>query len=203
MEPAFAETTGISSRGKIGATFLKCKGGNGMTNSRSRTHPARTATATGVGPLGHLTAAALRRMVPPQIHERGVQYANDGAIVDIAWRGTVLHAAVQGSDDEPYLVDVRRITRGRAAGTLVARCTCPYMEEWDDGWCKHIIAVLLVAMRDPAAIPNQPTVAGLLASLDRTALVRLVDWLVARDPILYDDLAAHLRRVRGKPPVMQ
>ena len=168
---------------------------------RRETRSSPLSATTDIGPLGHLSAAALRAMVPPQIHERGVQYANDGAVVAIAWRGTVLHAAVEGSADEPYRVDVRRITRGRAAGTLEARCTCPYMEEWDEGWCKHIIAALLVARRDPAAVPHEPTLAQLLAPLDRTALVRLADWLVARDPILYDDLAAHLHRVRGKSSI--
>jgi uncharacterized Zn finger protein len=134
--------------------------------------------------LAGLTERTVEHLVDPRIHARGVRYARDGAVVEIAWRGEVLHAAVQGSEDEPYQVAVE--ARG---DRLAVECECPYFEDQGGAWCKHIVATLLVALAARGAIPSQPTVAELLAPLDRDALAWLVEHLVELDPGLYDSLA--------------
>lgn len=153
--------------------------------------PRRRTPARNAHPFGTLTPGTVRALVPEAVYARGVRYAEVGAVVALTWRGAELHAAVEGSAEAPYRVAVRRVARGRAAGaldTLAAVCTCPYMSEWD-GWCKHVVAVLLVASGDPDGTPRQPTVAELVAAHDRAALVRLLGALVERAPELYDLVA--------------
>jgi uncharacterized Zn finger protein len=132
-----------------------------------------------------LTEDALRGLVPPKIFARGDDYWERGTVVEIAWRGDVLHADVQGSDYDPYHIVVE--ARG---DRLTAACDCPYMDEWGEGaWCKHVVAALLFALRSGEYVSQHPTVAELLATLDRDALVRLVETLVETAPGLYDVVA--------------
>jgi uncharacterized Zn finger protein len=149
---------------------------------RRRPSPPSDDTA-GAERLGGLTERALVGLVPPQIFERGKTYYARGAVAEIAWRGDVLHADVEGSEVEPYHV----IARARG-DRLTATCDCPYFEEWG-AWCKHVVAVLLTALRDGAAIPDRPTVSALVAPLQRDALVRLVETLVEQAPPLYQVVA--------------
>ena len=142
--------------------------------------PTRHEPAAASTRLGGLTERALAALVPPQVHKRGVDYCRRGAVVDIAWRGDVLHAAVQGSDYEPYRV------MARARGDRIeATCDCPYGEEWG-GWCKHVVATLLVAIRGGDDVPTRPTIPELVAPLDRQALVRVLEEMVAEAPELYE-----------------
>ena len=142
--------------------------------------PARHEPATPSTRLGGLTERALASLVPPQVHKRGVDYCRRGAVVDIAWRGEMLHAAVQGSEYEPYRVTVRM--RG---DRLDAACDCPYGEQWG-GLCKHVVATLLVAIRGGDEVPTRPTIPELVAPLDREAIVRVLAEMVVEAPELYE-----------------
>ena len=157
-----------------------------MTPSRGRT-TASTASASSA--LGGMSERALREMVPAAIFERGSAYHRRGAVIEAAWRGEALHAAVQGSEDEPYRVAVR--LRG---DRVEAACDFPYGESWD-GWCKHVVAVLLTALHDPDAISRQPTIPELVAPLDRATLVRLLATVVEEAPEVYELVADVLGRV--------
>lgn len=149
---------------------------------RRRADSASRGEATDA-PLGGLTESALRRLVPARIFERGVGYLESGAVLEAAWRGDELHAAVQGSEMEPY-----RVVAEARGDRVTAACDCPYGDEWGD-WCKHIVAMLLLAVRDAAAIPRLASTRELVARLDRDALARLVETLVELDPELYDEVA--------------
>src|SRR3712207_2787731 len=95
-----------------------------------------------------LSIDAIRRGAgSPEVFQRGEAYRKRGAVTKATLRedGTILTADVEGSETEPYEVIVRFDRRG---GIDDAECTCPYGEEWD-GWCKHIVAMLLLALHSP------------------------------------------------------
>jgi uncharacterized Zn finger protein len=160
-----------------------------MTPSRRHT----SASADPASPaLGGLSERALREMVPAAIFERGSAYRRRGAVLDVAWRGEALHAAVQGSEDEPYRVAVR--LRG---DRVEAACDCPYGES-REGWCKHVVAVLLTALHDADVIPRRPTIPELVAPLDRATLVRLLEAMVEEAPDVYELAADVLGRLASR-----
>ena len=49
-----------------------------------------------------LTEAAVRELARPQSYDRGENYYDEGAVVEIIQRGETLRAAVEGSQYEPY-----------------------------------------------------------------------------------------------------
>jgi len=129
--------------------------------------------------LDLLTEPRIRALAPERIFLRADAYCRRGAVLRVALRGDDLHAEVAGSADEPYAV--RITTRG---DRIVARCDCPYAEEWGER-CKHVVAVALAVARHRIEIESEPTVRELLAPLDRRSLARLVETLVEGDDRLY------------------
>ena len=111
--------------------------------------------------------AAVRRLATREVFARGEAYARGGAVGPLTLRGGTLQAQVAGSELTPYEVAIEL----GAGGVVAASCTCPYAFE---GWCKHIVAALLVYLHDPAAVSPRPALAALLATLDREQLLRLV-----------------------------
>ncbi|MGB4869984.1 MAG: SWIM zinc finger family protein [Candidatus Promineifilaceae bacterium] len=77
--------------------------------------------------------------------ERGRGYFRDGSVSDMARRGNLITAFVQGNDYEPYRVQVTLADFGIAETS----CTCPYEQ---GGICKHIVATLLTAIHQPETI---------------------------------------------------
>jgi len=88
------------------------------------------------------TEADIRAGANSQSFSRGMSYYRDGAVIELARRGAVITAAVEGSDYAPYAITVKLDADGGIAG---ADCTCPYDY---DGYCKHIVAVLLAVLHD-------------------------------------------------------
>jgi uncharacterized Zn finger protein len=103
-----------------------------------------------------LTEAAVRDLSRPQSYDRGTNYHDEGAVVDIVQRGETIRAAVEGSQYEPYKV---RIDLDET-GVVDTRCSCPYDH---GGICKHRVAVLLAYVRDPDEIEHRPPVSELIA----------------------------------------
>jgi superfamily II DNA or RNA helicase len=67
-------------------------------------------------------------------------YARSGRVMIRSSAGEVVRADVEGSESEPYRVQLTRDSGGKRPGLGVS-CTCPYFE---DGLpCKHIWAVIL------------------------------------------------------------
>ncbi len=97
------------------------------------------------------------------------------------WRSSVSAyggPALQGGEERPYRVTVRRVVRGREAGA--PRCPAP-------------------PRAAPAEVARQAPVPALVAPLDRAAPVRLLDGLVEGAPELYDvvaDAVGRLARAR-------
>ena len=124
--------------------------------------------------------------IAPSTFARGEGYFHDGAVLHVTERGDHYFGAVQGSDDEPYQVQVHLSDEGIEAWT----CSCP--NEWD-GACKHVVAVLLMVLHADDEIDVRPPLDTLLPDLDAPQLRRLVLDLVAQEPALADVVEQAIR----------
>ena len=134
-----------------------------------------------VGFLSFLTEALVRQYASPESFRRGQEYFQDGAVISLVRRGSVLQAEVEGSQPEPYRVRVV----ADAAGLTEASCDCPY--DWG-GWCKHIVAALLACVHEPESVEERPTVEEMLSGLNREQLLGLLLRLADGDPSVADVL---------------
>ncbi len=135
---------------------------------------------------------AIRARAASKVFARGQEYCRAGAVLSLARSGNTLHAQIAGDDEEPYDV----VILWPASGNLVqAECNCLYAEEWE-GWCKHIVAVLL-AYSAAASVVEQKPLEDLLASLDRLALQRLVLALAHDNTTIYQAIAQLLIEHNG------
>jgi uncharacterized Zn finger protein len=137
-----------------------------------------------------ITEAAVRRLARTQSFERGENYYERGAVVDLERRGDTLRGRVEGSQYEPYRVDITLDETGIAD----TACSCPYDH---GGICKHRVAVVLTYIRDPETIEERPAVTELLTDLDREALSDLLTDLLADRPELVADVERRLKRRRA------
>jgi len=143
-----------------------------------------------MGQTPDLTEAAVRRLARPQSFERGENYYEQNAVIEIRRRGETLQADVEGSQYEPYRVRIEL----DETGVVETTCSCPYDH---GGNCKHNVAVLLTYIRDPETVTQRPPVAELLADLNRETLATLLVDLVDDHP----DLAEWLEReIEARPP---
>jgi len=126
-----------------------------------------------------LTEATLRRYANAQSFQRGDAYYRAGAVINPTQRGNTLQAEVEGSRAEPYQV---RLTFDEG-GVTSADCTCAYNFE---GWCKHIVATLLVCLRQPETVAERPPLEALLDRLEPAQLRQLVQALAAEQPALLE-----------------
>lgn len=132
-----------------------------------------------------LSEATLREYASADSLQRGTEYYRHGAVTALTQRGMTLEAEVEGSEPEPYRV---RVTFD-ANGVSEATCTCPY--DWG-GWCKHIVAALLAALKEPASIDERPPLEQVLSGLDRETLQDLVLYLVQQNPHLADTVEGRI-----------
>ena len=85
-------------------------------------------------------------------------------------------------------------------GIRSAECTCPYDF---GGYCKHIVALLLVYVHRPKEFAARQAPADLLAELSRDDLLALMTKLLERQPDLYDWVQAAISvpsKDKAKPP---
>ncbi len=143
-------------------------------------------------PLPNVTEASIRQHASSDSYHRGREYYEQGAVVRVVHRDQQLHAEVEGSQYEPYRVQITY----DAGGITQALCTCPYI--WG-GWCKHIVATLLAALYSPTTVEERPPVRTLLAGLEREQLQALLSHLVEQQPALADVVEAQVHRVRSQP----
>jgi uncharacterized Zn finger protein len=101
--------------------------------------------------LPNITIAILKRSTTDTSFDRGERYFHSGAVTGVTLRQQTLHTEVEGNEARPYQVTVT-FDQG---GITEAHCSCPYSFE---GWCKHIVATLLVCIRQPEAIEERPRI---------------------------------------------
>ncbi|MCK4299164.1 MAG: SWIM zinc finger family protein, partial [Planctomycetes bacterium] len=139
-----------------------------------------------------LSEAAVRQQATAESFRRGENYYRQGAVVSLVLRGNVLQTEVEGSQYEPYRVRVS-FDEG---GITSAVCSCPY--DWG-GWCKHIVAALLVCLDDPEEIEVRPALDELLADLDREELQSLLLHLATGDPYVADEIEGQIALLQSTP----
>jgi len=122
-----------------------------------------------------LSEANIRKQAGEGSFERGRDYYGNGAVLSLTRRGQVIHSEVAGSEYEPYRVWINFDKGGLRSG----ECSCPY--DWG-GWCKHIVAALLACLHEPETLVERPSLADMLAPLEREQLQELVQRLVRDDP---------------------
>ena len=139
------------------------------------------------------TEAQIRENANPQSYQRGADYARQGAVVSLVLRGNTLEAEVEGSGPEPYQVSVS-FSNGEFKATI---CDCEYDY---DGWCKHIVAALLTALRSPEAIDERTPTAELLTNRTLEELHDLLRTLTEKHPKIADDIEKWARKKRQSRP---
>jgi uncharacterized Zn finger protein len=144
-------------------------------------------------PLLKLTEAIIRQHASLESYERGSDYYHRGAVHSVLHRGQQLQAEVEGSQYEPYHVQIT-LDAGGVAGAI---CTCPY--DWG-GWCKHIVATLLACIREPKTVEERPSIESLLAGLDREQLQALVLKLAEHQPHLANEVEMQVPSLQLRPP---
>ncbi len=127
----------------------------------------------------------MRRNVTSEILKRGDDYRRSGAVENVVLRDDALSALVQGNEYKPYRV---RILLGKRE-IKSADCNCPYGEEWE-GWCKHIVAVLLYCVYSAESVEEGRPLQEALAPLDRDALQALLLQLAETQPDLVEEIAS-------------
>ena len=135
-----------------------------------------------------LSETTIRRHASAQSFERGQQYYRSGSVGSLVQRGQVLSASVEGSEVEPYRVQINL----DPGGITQATCTCPYDYE---GWCKHIIATLLTCLYQPEDIEQRPELTQLLADLNRNQLQTILENLADTEPEWLEAIEAQITQL--------
>jgi uncharacterized Zn finger protein len=120
----------------------------------------------------------IRQNSTDQSFNRGQEYARSQSVGELIWRDRVLRAYVAGTSR--YRVAINFNNQEVQSAT----CTCPY--EFG-GWCKHIVAVLLVGMEQPN-IEERAGLTQMLERLDLEQTRKLLHNLVAKAPDLIEQI---------------
>lgn len=123
-----------------------------------------------------ISESVIRQNASDKSFERGKEYARSRSVRDLVLRDQTLQASVAGSTY--YRVSIGFIDRG----IQTAKCSCPYDF---GGWCKHIVAVLLVGMEKPH-IEERPSLVEMLEKIDLEQTRKLLHNLTTQSPDLVD-----------------
>jgi uncharacterized Zn finger protein len=129
--------------------------------------------------IPQISEFTIRRYANAKSFQRGEAYYEAGAVNAITQRGNLLQADVAGTQARPYHVNLSF----DSSGLTSVSCTCDYDL---DGWCKHIVATMLVCARNSENIEQRPTLEELLEYLDHIQTQRLLQELVAQYPPLIE-----------------
>jgi uncharacterized Zn finger protein len=138
--------------------------------------------------IANLDETTLRYHATDKSFQRGEAYYQQGAVVDLCQRGNCLCGEVEGNEVEPYHVTIQF----DAGGVTEAECTCEYSFE---GWCKHIVAVVLTCIRKPEKIHQRLSLNELLDRLNHVQTQTLVQELVAREPDLLTQIDRFVNKI--------
>ncbi|AFZ24192.1 hypothetical protein Cylst_1944 [Cylindrospermum stagnale PCC 7417] len=138
----------------------------------------------------------IRRHANTKSFQRGEAYYEGGAVVTVTQRGNLLSSEVEGSEAKPYHVCLNLADDGLKLGS----CTCDYNFE---GWCQHIVATMLVCVRQPELIEQRPSLEQLLDCLDHIQTQRLLQELVAEHPPLIEAIDQHVSWMIDPTPKKQ
>lgn len=123
----------------------------------------------------------IQEMTDSGSFSRGRTYFRQGAIVDPVLTGDTISAGCWGSETNPYRVQATLARKD--AKDRVPRdcdCTCPR-----GGFCKHIVALLLTWIDDPAAFEERLPLRESLAGRSKDDLIAIIERMVEHDPELH------------------
>ncbi|MGI0493823.1 SWIM zinc finger family protein [Alkalinema pantanalense CENA528] len=143
-------------------------------------------------PKPQITESMLKSHSTAQSFDRGQDYYRSEAVVEIIQRGGVLQALVEGSEYEPYCVQLTI----DAGGIRQATCTCQYDYE---GWCKHIIAVGLTCIHNSEQIETGRTIEEILEPFNLEQVKQLVVELVKDDPQIINNIELITIQLEARP----
>lgn len=138
------------------------------------------------------TEADIRAGATAPSFENGEIYRYSGRVSDAIRRGNLLTAEVAGSDFAPYKVAIT-LADGGSIGR--ATCTCPY--DWG-GFCKHIVAVLLMALKKDA-VTVKPDMDTLLAGLTEAQLRRIIRAVAEGQPAFVAAIEQEIEWLKTTP----
>ncbi len=146
-------------------------------------------------PLPHLSDASVRAGSTPQSYQRGQDLYQRGAISSATIQETTLRGQCEGSMVPYYSVQVEL----DKAGVRTATCTCDYVY---DGYCKHIVALLLAFIHEPEQFAQQRSPKDMIAPLGRDDLAAILTKLLRNHPDLTNEVetALTLLNQKGKTP---
>jgi uncharacterized Zn finger protein len=142
-----------------------------------------------------LTETDIRNLASSQSFDRGYRYYQSGAVFDVIRRGKVLTAKVEGSDYEPYRIQVT-FSGGDVAETS---CTCPYDR---GGICKHIVAALLVWVHEQDEVEEKPALETILAELTAVQLRQVLLGIAAGGPELAEAIEREVTWLKEQPAAL-
>ncbi len=144
--------------------------------------------------IPNLDETTLRYHATDKSFQRGEDYYRRGAVVDLCQRGNCLCGEVEGNEVEPYHINIEF----DAGGVTETQCTCEYSFE---GWCKHIIAVVITSIRMPEKIHQRLSLNELLDRLNHVQTQTLVQDLVAKEPDLLNQIDRFVNKI--SPTIIQ
>ena len=125
--------------------------------------------------LPSLSQFDIREWAPDRFFERGEGYFRQGRIRRLRRTDNTLRAECEGSNPEPYLVEV---TLGES-GITSYDCTCPV-----EGRCKHLVALLLTWIDASGEVPETEPLDNRLRQVPTDDLVDVIMEMVRRHPDL-------------------
>ena len=148
-------------------------------------------------PIPKLSEMTIAHNTSERSLQRGEHYYLNGNVTSAVLRGNMVQATVHGSQFEAYRVTLP-FTHAGLAPTVF--CTCPYDS---GGWCKHIVATLLLCLREPESIEQGETLEDLLSSLNDAQIYELVEHLVDREPSLINAIELYVNSNAISAPTNQ
>jgi uncharacterized Zn finger protein len=140
-----------------------------------------------------ISEAVIRERATGESYRRGQEYERAGAVLEVVRQGNAVVAEVLGSAPEPYQVTVSF----DAAGITGTECTCPV--EW--GWCKHVVATLLVCLHEPDVVEEREPIAATIDRLDLDQLRAVLVSLAGRDATIARLIEGEIGRAQSDPRV--
>ncbi|MEH2412634.1 SWIM zinc finger family protein [Nostoc sp.] len=135
--------------------------------------------------IPQISEFTIRRHANAKSFQQGEAYYAAGAVNAVTQRGHLLQADVMGNQTRPDHVNLSF----DSSGLTSVNCTCGYNFE---GWCKHIVATMLVCARNSENIEQRPTLEQLLDRLDHIQTQRLLQNLVTEYPPLIEAINRHV-----------
>jgi len=139
-----------------------------------------------------ISSSQIRDWVGVTSLARGEAYFEGKAIDHARLQGTTLKALCQGSQPQPYRVEVTFDAQGIAS----AGCSCPV---GDGGHCKHVAALLLAWIHMPEDFAPQQPPEDRLEEMSKADLITLIQRMIKTDPGLEDLLDLPIPGSSAKP----